>query len=134
VLVHDRALPLIVTHTGVSGVTPHWRNLDDDQIRAVADSGGTIGIIFHTAFLRRNGRQDCSMVVDHMAHVVDVAGEDFVSIGSDYDGAITPPPDLRSGDSYPALVQKMMDRGWGATRIEKVLGGNFLRVFRDFRP
>lgn len=133
--VHDRSQPLLVTHTGVEAMTPHWRNIDDDQIRAIADTGGTIGIMFHTPFLRRAGHPvDASTVVDHMQHVIEVAGEDHVSVGSDYDGAIVPPPDLRSGDAYPRLVQVMLDRGWSATRIEKVLGGNFARAFRALRP
>jgi membrane dipeptidase len=133
--VHDRSQPLIVTHTGVCGVKPHWRNIDDAQIKAVADTGGTIGVIFHPGFLRtRGGPRDGRMVVDHMQHIIDVAGEDFVSIGSDYDGAITPPAELRSGNSYPRLVQHMLDRGWTDTRIRKVLGGNFLRAFELLRP
>jgi membrane dipeptidase len=131
---HDPSQPLLVTHTGVEGVTPHWRNIDDEQIRAIADSGGTVGIMYHTPFLKRDGAADRTMVVDHMEHVIKVAGEDFVSIGTDYDGAITPPSDLRSGDSYPRLAQEMLDRRWSTTRIEKVLADNFLRGFRHLRP
>src|SRR5262249_60370060 len=55
VAVHDRSQPLLVSHTGVAGVRPHWRNLTDAQIKAIARTGGTIGIIFHGAFLRRPG-------------------------------------------------------------------------------
>lgn len=135
VAVHDRSLPLIVTHTGVSGVTPHWRNIDDDQIRAIADSGGTIGIIFSKSFLsRRGGPRDGRMVVEHMKHVIRVAGDDFVSIGSDFDGAIVPPPDLRSAEEYPVLVQHMLDEGIGERSIRKILGENALRVLGGIRP
>jgi len=133
--VHDREQPLIVTHTGVDGVRPHWRNLDDRQIKAVADTGGVIGIIYAQQFLkRRGGPRDAEMIVEHMQHVIDVAGEDVVSIGSDYDGAITPPRDLRSGESYAILIQKMLDRNWSEERIRKILGGNFLRSFKQLRP
>ncbi len=132
--VHDKTQPFLVTHTGVDGVKKHWRNLDDKQIRAVAASGGTIGIIFSSLFLRPKGRKNTAeIVVDHMQHIIDVVGEDFVSLGSDYDGAITPPKGLRSGDSYPLLVQIMLERGWKEGRIEKVLGGNFLRCLRELR-
>ena len=133
--VHDPSLPLVSTHTGVDGVKKHWRNLDDQQIKAIADSGGTIGIIFSQAFLKtRGGPTDGQMVVAHMQHVIDVVGDDFVSIGSDYDGAIVPPPELRDGSHYPKLVQRMLDRGWGPERIQKVLGQNALRVFQAVRP
>lgn len=132
---HDKSQPLIDTHTGVDGVRKHWRNLDDDQIKAIADTGGTIGIIFADNFLRRRGGPtDGAMIVEHMQHIIDVAGDDFVSVGSDYDGAIIPPRDLRGGETYPRLVQHMLNRGWDAERVQKVLGGNFLRAFRMLRP
>lgn len=134
VAVHDKSQPLIDTHTGVSAVTPHWRNLDDRQIKAIADTGGTIGIIYSVHFLEgQHGHQDAEMILEHMQHIIDVAGEDFVSIGSDYDGAIVPPPDLRSGDSYPYLVQRMLERRWSPERIRKILGGNFLRALSALR-
>ena len=132
---HDRSLPLIATHTGVSGVTPHWRNLDDDQLKAIADTGGTIGIIFSQAFLkRRGGPRDGRMVVEHMKHVIRAVGDDFVSIGSDFDGAIVPPPDLRSALAYPALVQHLLDEGVAERSILKILGENALRVLGAIRP
>lgn len=134
VAVHDKSQPLIATHTGVCGVKPHWRNLDDAQLKAIADTGGVIGIIFSRAFLKvRGGPDDAGMIVDHMAHVIDVAGEDAVAIGSDYDGAIVPPKDLRSGEAYVRLVDKMLARGFGEARIQKLLGGNFLRSFELLR-
>ena len=132
--VHDKSQPLVATHTGVSGVKPHWRNLDDQQVKAVADTGGVIGIIYSRAFLKvSGGPDDAGMIVDHMAHVANIAGEDAVAIGSDYDGAIVPPKDLRSGNSYVRLVQKMLDRGFSEPRIQKILGGNFLRSFERLR-
>jgi len=132
--VHDGGQPLVVTHTGVCGVHPHWRNLDDEQLRAIAATGGTIGIIFQSPFLdgRTTGTRSRS-VVDHIAHVVETVGEDHASIGSDFDGAIAPPDDLRSCLELPRLVQHMLDRGWSDTRIRKSLGGNFLRVLGDLR-
>ncbi|MEK6606223.1 MAG: membrane dipeptidase [Myxococcota bacterium] len=135
VAAHDRSLPLLVTHTGVSGVRPHWRNLSDAQIRAIAETGGTVGIIFHQGFLAApGGPRDGRMVVDHMEHVIRVAGEDFVSIGSDYDGMITPPEGLRAAPGYAQLAQWMLDRGWSDARVAKILGGNFLRCFAALRP
>ena len=135
VAVHDKTQPLIDTHTGVRGVTPVWRNLDDDQLRAIADTGGTIGVIFAMHFLHgAHGHRDGRMVVAHIQHIIDAVGEDHASIGSDYDGAIIPPTDLRSAEAFPRLVQHMLDAGWSDTRIKKVLGGNFLRAFGALRP
>ncbi|PIE21197.1 MAG: hypothetical protein CSA66_00040, partial [Proteobacteria bacterium] len=133
--VHDKCQPLIATHTGVCGVKRHWRNLDDRQLRAIADTGGTIGVIFATNFLRpRGGPRDADVVVDHLAHIVDVVGDDHASIGSDLDGAITPPKDLRSVGAYARLVDRMLARGWDDTRVRKILGGSFLRTLAALRP
>jgi membrane dipeptidase len=73
-------------------------------------------------------------VVDHIAHVVDTVGEDHAAIGSDFDGAISPHPDLRGADRYPMLVEEMLRRGWSADRIQKILGENFLRCLGQLRP
>lgn len=135
VAVHDKTQPLVDTHTGVSGVTPHWRNLTDAQLKAIADTGGVVGIIFAEEFLKRaGGPSDAGMIVEHVAHVIDVAGEDVPALGSDYDGMITPPPDVPGVDAYPKLVQHMLGRGWREERIRKVLGGNFLRALAMLRP
>lgn len=74
------------------------------------------------------------MVVEHVMHVMRVAGEDFVSLGSDFDGAITPPPDLAGADRYPRLVQLLLERGITEPQVAKILGGNFLRAFALLRP
>jgi membrane dipeptidase len=134
-VVHDHSLPILVTHTGVQGVRRHWRNLDDAQLRAVADTGGVVGIMFHVGFLRRKGGpKDADMIVEHLLHAMKVAGEDSVGIGSDYDGFIVPPKDMRSGIGYARIVQGLLDRGVSEAAVRKILGGNFLRAFGELRP
>jgi membrane dipeptidase len=125
---HDRSLPLICTHTGVDGVFEHWRNLDDDQLRAIADTGGTIGVMYESSFLgpsRTNGQG--AWVADHLMHIVKTVGEDHASLGSDWDGAIVTPRDLQTCLDLPRLVDMLLRRGLSATAIQKILGGNFLR-------
>lgn len=132
---HDKSQPLIDTHTGVSGVKPHWRNLDDEQMKAIADTGGVIGVIFEPTFLRRKGTpDDAGMIVDHLDHIIATVGDEFAALGSDYDGAIRPPAELRDGRAFPRLVQRMLDRGYSDVRIRRILGENFLRAFRHLRP
>jgi membrane dipeptidase len=134
--VHDRSQPLVATHAGVKGVRPHWRNLSDEQVKVVADTGGVVGVIFEPSFLRRPGgpSDGASMIVEHLEHVVKVGGEDAAALGSDYDGAIRPCEDVRGADRYPVVVQRMLDRGWSEERIRKVLGANFLASFQRLRP
>ena len=69
----------------------------------------------------------------HLAHIVDTVGEDYASLGSDWDGMIVTPRDMPTCMETPRLVQHMLDRGWSDTRIQKVLGGNFLRVVAALR-
>jgi membrane dipeptidase len=130
--VHDRSQPLIVTHTGVEGVYPHWRNLTDAQLRAVADTGGTVGVMYQKGFLGKRG-VTCRTVVDHLEHIVNTVGEDHASLGSDWDGAIDPPADLATPEMLPNVVHEMLRRSWSASRIRKILGGNFLRAVQTLR-
>ena len=132
--VHQKDVPLLVTHTGVDGITPHWRNLTDEQIKAVADRGGVVGIMFHKLFLKNKLANQTEWVIQHLEHTLNVAGEDAVGIGTDYDGAVVPPLPFRSGASLPFLVDQMLVRGWSSTRIKKILGLNFLRTLKDLRP
>ena len=132
--VHDSSLPVLATHTGVCGATPHWRNLDDDQLRAIGKTGGVVGIIFAENFLyKRGGPREEDLIMEHLNHAISVIGEDHVGVGSDLDGAISPPLSLSSGEHYPRLVQKMLDHRWSISRIQKVLGLNFLRTLKILR-
>jgi membrane dipeptidase len=133
--VHDKSQPLLVTHTGVDGVHSHWRNLDDQQLRAVADTGGTVGVIYQSSYLGPKGEGGrAEAIVRHLQHIADTVGEDFASLGSDWDGAIVPPRDLRTPLELPRLVELMLRRGWKPERIQKILGGNFLRAVAALRP
>jgi membrane dipeptidase len=117
--------PLMVTHTGVNGVHESWRNLDDEQIRAIADRGGCVGIIFARQFL---GGASIEAVVDHIAHVLDVAGEDVPALGSDFDGFVVPPEGLEDIAAMPNLTVALSRRGIPTRVIEKILSHNVLRV------
>jgi membrane dipeptidase len=130
--VHDKSQPLLVTHTGVSGVHRHWRNLDDEQLRAVADLGGTVGVMYQSSFLAKPPVTS-EAVIDHLEHIVKTVGEDHASLGSDWDGAITPPADIPTCLELPRLTEAMLRRGWPDERVRKVLGGNFLRVVETLR-
>ena len=129
--VHDRDVPPIVSHTGVCGVHRSWRNLEDAQVRAVAERGGVVGIMYHCGFLGGRSAED---VVRHLEHVVNVGGEDAAALGSDWDGLIVTPRDMPTVGELPVLVQRMLDRQWSPARIGKILGANYLRVMGDVRP
>ncbi len=120
--------PVMVTHTGVLGVYEHWRNIDDAQLRAVADTGGCIGVIFCPRFLGGDGLDP---VVAHLKHILDVAGEDAPALGSDWDGFIVPTKDLQDPRGLPLLTDALLKAGFGERAIAKILRGNVLRVLHD---
>ena len=136
VAAHDRTLPLLVSHTGVVGVTPHWRNVDDEQLRAIAATGGVVGVIYQSSFLGDpllGGR--CESIVRHLQHIIEnTIGDDHAALGSDWDGAIFTPRDMPTCLELPRLVEHMLARGWSGDRIRKILGGNFLRALDMLRP
>jgi membrane dipeptidase len=117
--------PPMVSHTGVLGVHPHWRNIDDDQLRAIADKGGCVGVIFARRYL---GSASIEAVVDHMLHIIDVAGEDVPALGSDFDGFVVPPEGLEDISALPNLTVALSRRGVAPRVLEKILGGNVLRM------
>ena len=70
-------------------------------------------------------------VVDHIEHIIKVAGINHVGIGSDFDGIGTCPRQLEDVSCYPYITQELLNRGHGREAIHKILGGNVLRVLRD---
>jgi membrane dipeptidase len=118
-------LPPMVSHTGVIGVHEHWRNIDDEQIRAIANKGGAIGVIFSRKYL---GSASIESVVDHLLHIIDVAGEDVPALGSDFDGFVVPPVGLEDIAALPNLTVALANRGVPVRVLEKILGGNVMRV------
>lgn len=132
---HDKSIPPIVTHTGVSAVHRHWRNLSDEQLRQIADRGGIIGIFFHSPFLSKGlSRCRVHVVAKHIAHAVGVVGASHVALGSDWDGNIITPQDMPTCLELPRLVQALLDEGLADDQIQWVLGQSFLRLLRSLRP
>ncbi|MHB1329336.1 MAG: membrane dipeptidase, partial [Gemmatimonadales bacterium] len=79
-------------------------------------------------------RPPFSRILEHIDHAVQIAGIDHVGIGSDLDSMIIPTPEgMDSVSDFPKLTDGLLDRGYRAEDIAKILGGNFLRVFREVR-
>jgi membrane dipeptidase len=117
--------PPIVSHTGVLGAFEHWRNIDDAQLRAVADKGGIVGVIFYPRYLGGHG---LGPVVKHLLHILDVVGEDAPALGSDWDGFIVPTRELSDPRGLPLLTDALLAAGVSERVIVKILRGNVLRV------
>jgi membrane dipeptidase len=120
--------PPMVSHTGVLGAFDHWRNIDDEQLRAVADKGGCIGVIFCPRFVGGDG---LAPVVKHMLHILDVVGEEGAALGSDWDGFIVPTNDLKDPRGLPLLTDALLSAGVSEAAIGKILRGNAMRVLAE---
>jgi membrane dipeptidase len=123
--------PVVATHSNAQAVSAHVRNLDDDQIRALAEQGGTMGINFATAFLRPDMQFDSDTsveaIVAHFDHVVNLVGDEHVSFGTDFDGAGIPDV-VGDAAGLPVVLQALQARGYSDDRLERIYHGNFLRV------
>ena len=77
-------------------------------------------------------RPPLSSLIDHIDHIAKIAGVDHVGLGSDFDGVSgATPQGIDSAADLPKITQALLDRGYGADDIRKILGGNLLRVFRE---
>ena len=137
--------PVIASHSSLRHFTPGWeRNVSDSMLEALANKGGVLQINFGTTFLTdvndKTNSYDPSAyihaevtdVVDHIDRVVELVGIEYVGIGSDYDGVgDTLPNGLKDVSTYPNLIAELQKRGYSTSDIQKILGGNFARVWRE---
>jgi len=122
--------PFIASHSNCRAVCDHQRNLTDDMIRALADHGGVMGMNFAPAFVDKN-RATVERLVDHIDHIVELVGVDYVGLGSDFDGIGSTPEGLEDVTKMPNITRELVRRGYSDEDIEKILGGNHLRVFKE---
>jgi len=128
--------PIIATHSNARSVCNHPRNLADDQIKAIHEKHGTIGINFGMKFLdpEHPGEEYTTLGLDvvkrHMDHIVDLADINTVAIGSDYDGTSIP-NSLKDCTKLPILWEYLLENGYSEQDINKISHENLLRIFKD---
>lgn len=176
-IINTSTKPVIATHSGVRAITNVARNLDDDELRALAKTGGVCCVVFYPAFIEpgwdeKKKRVDAEIeplvdkaseaekgdaahkkiardrvrmseyakrlppvtvarLVDHIDYIVKLTGIDHVGIGSDFDGIQATPRDLASVADLPNLTTELLRRGYSETDVDKILGGNILRVMEE---
>jgi membrane dipeptidase len=123
--------PLVATHSNAHALCPHARNLSDAQLRAIGESGGMVGLNFATGFLRKDGQMrpdtPVEVMLAHLDHMMALAGEDHVGLGSDFDGAVVPEA-IGSVRGLPVLRAAMRAHGYSEALITKLAHGNWMRV------
>lgn len=122
--------PVIASHSNCRSLAPHRRNLSDSQIRALARRGGVQGITFVRDFL--GGAQDIERVVDHIAHSLEIVGDDLhTGLGSDFDGVPEPVSGLEDVTRLVHLADRMSARGFSDMTIQRVFGSNYVEFFQN---
>jgi len=167
--------PIIASHSSVYKLCPHYRNLKDEQIKAIAQTGGVVFVNFYAEYIdstfntkrkkleekykaqfdsirvlyehdqnayRRARRQlmqkiaeelrpPLDVLIDHIDYIAKLVGVDHVGIGSDFDGISITPLEMDDVTFLPNITKKLLDRGYSTDDVKKILGGNFLRVFKQ---
>ena len=123
--------PLIATHSNAHALSPSPRNLTDQQLAAIAESGGLVGLNFASGFLREDGEKTADtaleVMIRHLDHLLDHLGEDGVALGSDFDGAVIPKA-IGTAAGLPNLITAMTDAGYGKALIAKICHQNWLNM------
>ncbi|SDM93451.1 dipeptidase [Kriegella aquimaris] len=172
-VIDNTTKPIIASHSSVYNICPHFRNLKDEQIKAMAKNGGVIQINFNSGFidptvgkkeneflekhkteidsLKQSGmhpylaeesiyskyhleaeelKAPFNLVIDHIEYIIKLVGVDYVGIGSDFDGIVLPPKQLDDVTAYPLITKALLEKGYTEEDIDKILGGNILRVLK----
>lgn len=128
--------PVIASHSNCRALCDHHRNLTDEQIEALARDGGVMNLSYCGGFIKQGvTRANLSEVslddwLDHLDHAVDLVGPDHVGLGSDFDGGCGF-PGMDDISKVPDITRGLVARDYSDEDIEKILGSNNLRVFKE---
>lgn len=147
--------PVAYTHCLPAGLKQHPRNKSDEQLKFIADKGGFVGVTMFPPFLKNGPKSTVDDYVEAIGYVMNICGEEGVGIGTDFTqgygqeffdwithdkgygrrltnfGDVINPEGLRTIGEFPNLTATMERAGWSTTRIERVLGANWLRLLKD---
>ena len=122
--------PIVCSHSSCRALCDHPRNLTDDQMRALAAKGGVMQVTLYKGFLVKDGQATIEDAMRHLEHAIDVMGIDHVGLGTDFDGdgGIV---GLANSSELPNFTRQLLKRQFSEEDIQKIWGGNFIRVMND---
>ena len=124
----------VASHSCCAALCGHRRNLTDDQLRALFQAGGYVGVNFYPHFLRDDGKAALSDVCDHVMLMLEMGGEGMIGFGSDFDGIECKPAGLSGPQDFPRLLDALRARGLSEECLRGVAGENLLRYFDRIDP
>ena len=122
-------LPIVCSHSSSRALCNHPRNLTDDQLRALARKGGVAQVTFYKGFLREEGTATLLDAMEHLEHMIAVAGVEHVGIGSDFDGD-GGVPGIASASEMINITRLLLHKRYSENDLSLIWGGNFLRVMQ----
>ncbi len=120
--------PVLASHSNARALCPHTRNLTDDMFRAVAQTGGVVGINLYVDFLAADGKADMEAVLRHFDHFLALGGEKHLALGADLDGCEKLGGGLRGVQDMPLLWEALRAHGYDEALLENAFYNNLLRV------
>ena len=127
------SVPVVVSHANARAICDHPRNLTDDQLRALRDIDGVVGMSCCPDFVDP-GHATTDKLLDHFVHVANVAGVDHLGFGADFDGIQEVIPGLEDVTGLPRLAEGLSKRGFSRKEIDSITHLNFIRVLQKVLP
>lgn len=124
--------PIVCSHSSSRHLCDHPRNLTDDQMRRLAQTGGVAQVTFYNGFLRTDGKATILDAIEHINHAIDIMGIDHVGIGTDFDGD-GGVPGIGSASEVINITRRLLRQRYSLSDIEKIWGGNFLRLMKHIQ-
>lgn len=122
--------PIVCSHSSCRALCDHPRNLTDEQMKALAKSGGVCQVTAYHGFLRSEGEATVMDLLAHLDHAIDIMGIDHVGIGTDFDGD-GGVRGMASSSDFINFTRHLLSRRYSQDDIQKILGGNFMRLMRN---
>jgi len=123
--------PVVASHSNARVLCNHPRNLTDEMIKALAETGCVAGVNFYPYFLHESGKATTEDIAEHLWHMYQVGGEDVVAFGTDFDGFDEGELDITHMGEMNLVYNAIKKRGFSERQMDKILSGNILRVLRE---
>ena len=121
------SMPIVCSHSSSRALCDHPRNLTDDQMRALAAKGGVAQTTLYPGFLKKDGEATIIDAIEHLEHAIKIMGIDHVGLGTDFDGD-GGVKGLADSSEFINFTRQLLARRYSERDIQKIWGGNFLRV------